>query len=591
MADPSDLPSQPNPERCADLFAEGEAFQAMQEWFGLSEETRLRAVDEAIVAASENNTMLQDRLKSARGLTESQHWTLRHLAALTSPAVEKIFTLDRDDVDLTEKDLRSLRNNWAGIDAFGAAEERLEERDEGVDFRVYPDDHDFATAQDFFHFDMPVQEMGKLLGYLAENLPPDHDFFRPGYWVFDEALGRERHAGKGYLEVVPPIRCCVDLISDDDLMARLPNAEGIFRLDTQFSDWMEQFLSAGLYPKASTLAKLIDYNPESSAPSSLVRGGERVIPIGAYYHALLRRITHLETLGVDEIQNRPSWMKVSNEKYMEITGLTADYLLSDSIMERYVPYLDSDRAWDDVLVLPGQGALVYEEREPEEGEAAKARKAQEFTETVRTVYVNLLATHDTEKATRIFEKYEQILGPKSEDLSEKTTFTGILRAPEVSDLDSIRPILEEWVRDRSTGELLAGEVEEILTAIQQSLKGENDRQYIIAQTNEGNIVGVMGLKLPNEIMKAHATTERSIEIVNTFVNSSQRSRGVGRALYADVEALARQQGFSEVLVNSGPRYKDSAWGFYTRLFGQPVAIIEDLYGPGGNAPVWRKSLQ
>jgi hypothetical protein len=54
--------------------------------------------------------------------------------------------------------------------------------------------------------------------------------------------------------------------------------------------------------------------------------------------------------------------------------------------------------------------------------------------------------------------------------------------------------------------------------------------------------------------------------------------------------MARSRHYKELIFNSGPRYKDTAWKLYTKAFGEPVAIIKDMYGDGVDTPVWRKIL-
>ena len=67
--------------------------------------------------------------------------------------------------------------------------------------------------------------------------------------------------------------------------------------------------------------------------------------------------------------------------------------------------------------------------------------------------------------------------------------------------------------------------------------------------------------------------------------------GVGSALVARLEDEARWRGYTEIVFNSGPRYKDTAWGFYDKLPGYSrVGVAEKLYGEGGDAPVWSKVL-
>lgn len=177
-------------------------------------------------------------------------------------------------------------------------------------------------------------------------------------------------------------------------------------------------------------------------------------------------------------------------------------------------------------------------------------------------------------------------------LKERPSFDGKVRALRVEDLGKLRPILATWVKDRETGESLPDEVEKDLLVMKNSVEGKNDRTYLVAETKEGEVIGVIGFKTPDSRMVPFTKTSRPAELVNAYVSSEHRKgSGVGRALVAKLEEEATKKGHTEIVLNSGPRYKETGWGFYDRLEGyQRVGVAEKYYGEGGDAPVWRKVL-
>lgn len=126
--------------------------------------------------------------------------------------------------------------------------------------------------------------------------------------------------------------------------------------------------------------------------------------------------------------------------------------------------------------------------------------------------------------------------------------------------------------------------------MQATSAGEGDRNYMVAETLDGKVTGVMGLAPIGKGLRQYGETERPVEVVNAFVTDSERGRGAGRALLSRLEELAAQQGFTELVVTSGPRYKEKGWPFWTKVFGPAIAIVKDAFGPGNDAPVWRKQL-
>jgi hypothetical protein len=187
----------------------------------------------------------------------------------------------------------------------------------------------------------------------------------------------------------------------------------------------------------------------------------------------------------------------------------------------------------------------------------------------------------------------EIYGPPAPEQigqQERIPFDGVVREPTPEDMKAIRPILETWVRDPDTGEVVTAEVDGILAMIMHHLPGDKDRRYLVAETAGRDVVGIMGSKTPDEDrMKELAKTENPVEFINAFGNPAWK--GVGEALATALEQRARADGATEILVNSGPRYKDTGgWRFWTRQYGEPITDLIDFYGPGRDAKAWRKEL-
>jgi ribosomal protein S18 acetylase RimI-like enzyme len=180
---------------------------------------------------------------------------------------------------------------------------------------------------------------------------------------------------------------------------------------------------------------------------------------------------------------------------------------------------------------------------------------------------------------------------KSHVAKERAPFQGIVRPLKDEDLEAIRPILETWVRDSGTGQILPEEVEEDLEFMRKSVRSENPRSYLVAEDTDGTAIGIVGFMPPSDRMKEFAITPNPAELINAYVAKESRAgRGVGSALVRGLEMTAKTKGHTEIVLNSGPRYQKTAWGFYDQLPGfQRVGIAEKLYGDR-NAPVWRKIL-
>jgi ribosomal protein S18 acetylase RimI-like enzyme len=174
---------------------------------------------------------------------------------------------------------------------------------------------------------------------------------------------------------------------------------------------------------------------------------------------------------------------------------------------------------------------------------------------------------------------------------EQKNFGGEIRPLQARDLEEIKPILETWLKSRDTGEPLPDEVTETIDKMQISVEGGNDRVYLVAE-DEGNVIGIIGYKLPDNVMNGFARTKNPTELINAYVLPGQTGRRVGKTLVEKLEEMAKLNNFTEIIINSGPRYKKTSWNFYDNLPGyQRVGVAEKYYGEGGDAPVWSKILE
>jgi ribosomal protein S18 acetylase RimI-like enzyme len=103
---------------------------------------------------------------------------------------------------------------------------------------------------------------------------------------------------------------------------------------------------------------------------------------------------------------------------------------------------------------------------------------------------------------------------------------------------------------------------------------------------------MMGLSPLKIALAKFSRTDKPIEIVNAYVHRDYREgQGIGTTLVNALTQRAISRGNTEMLLDSGPRYKNTGWGFWDRQPGfERVGLAKNLYGRGLDAPVWRKSL-
>ena len=162
-----------------------------------------------------------------------------------------------------------------------------------------------------------------------------------------------------------------------------------------------------------------------------------------------------------------------------------------------------------------------------------------------------------------------------------------------SDIEQLKPILEQHVRDRNTGEILWDEI----TEIESYMQGRTDdygrtRKYIVARDETGKVWGCMAYSTPDPDMVTHFQLgdKPTAELLNAFVSSEIfRGRGVGKKTFDAICEAAKLDGNKLLVIHSEPRYRKS-WGFYDKMCGGNTGMIVEKYGKGGDAMTWKKTL-
>ena len=120
---------------------------------------------------------------------------------------------------------------------------------------------------------------------------------------------------------------------------------------------------------------------------------------------------------------------------------------------------------------------------------------------------------------------------------------------------------------------------------------DRQRQFFVATDQRGKILGCAAISIPDQKMLKHFRlfSKNTRELLNAFVGRENFGKGIGRALFDAACSAAGSSGATTLVLNSGPRYKES-WGFYDKVCGSSCGFIKDYFGAGRDAKTWRKSL-
>lgn len=167
-------------------------------------------------------------------------------------------------------------------------------------------------------------------------------------------------------------------------------------------------------------------------------------------------------------------------------------------------------------------------------------------------------------------------------------FNGKIRPIASDDLSASKKILSSWLN--------AEEVEHYFGFIKNSLDKQTgslifDNHYFVAETQDKEVIGIIGYRKPIPKMIPFAVTKNPLELNMLYVLPKNRQgQGVGTALVNEVEKMMQQKKYTEILIRSAKKFEKSGWGFYDQLPGfKRIALLQES-ADIDPAQIWQKII-
>lgn len=163
-------------------------------------------------------------------------------------------------------------------------------------------------------------------------------------------------------------------------------------------------------------------------------------------------------------------------------------------------------------------------------------------------------------------------------------FKGIIRYVEIKDLPAIREIYTPYYPDQLDLDYFVGKVKKFIDKTPGSL--ETDSKYLVAEISN-KAIGLLGFRKPLKKLLVFTKTSKPVELSSLFISSQCQNSGAGRALIEKMREIVGIFGYTEVVVHSDEKFKDS-WAFYDKMGFERAGKIVRQDGAGGQ--VWRQEL-
>ena len=142
----------------------------------------------------------------------------------------------------------------------------------------------------------------------------------------------------------------------------------------------------------------------------------------------------------------------------------------------------------------------------------------------------------------------------------------IINKPTKEDLEMVRKILLQWTEK--------SEADKYIDRIKKEIGGTTEfNMHFWVAKNNGKAIGVVGLADPLPKVLPLAKTKNPGELKILYLYKKEQGKGIGKFLVDFVEEQAKKQGYSELLVRSAERYRDTAYGFYKNMGYKTIGVV------------------
>jgi GNAT superfamily N-acetyltransferase len=149
--------------------------------------------------------------------------------------------------------------------------------------------------------------------------------------------------------------------------------------------------------------------------------------------------------------------------------------------------------------------------------------------------------------------------------------------PKIEDLDKIFEILLQWTEKE--------EAEKYVKRIKNEINGttEFNMSFWVIKKDE-EVIGVSCLSDILPSIKSFAKTENPCELKILYLDNKFRGQGFGKILINFLEEKVKENKYTELMVRSAKKYKDTAYGFYEKMGYKNLGLTDN------NMAVFNKEL-
>lgn len=138
--------------------------------------------------------------------------------------------------------------------------------------------------------------------------------------------------------------------------------------------------------------------------------------------------------------------------------------------------------------------------------------------------------------------------------------------------------------------ILQNEIQRKLNDFHTDLDSEGTREHFLVARLKGKIVGCIAFGAVTQTLQENfpEARENAYEIKHMLVLPQYQSMGIGTMLFTSILSDLKKNGTITYYLDSGFKTAQKYW---TNRIGLPTVVLQDLFGPGQDFMLWKRSLE
>ncbi len=147
-------------------------------------------------------------------------------------------------------------------------------------------------------------------------------------------------------------------------------------------------------------------------------------------------------------------------------------------------------------------------------------------------------------------------------------------------MDEIEKIIDQVLStttSKADPELTKRYREDVLAVVEKTHR-DKSQHYVVTRNDDKVAIGYIGFRSCIKDLLPFTFTDKPLEVNALYIEENEQGKGIGNMLVQYIRYMAEQKRYTEIILRSGQRFKDTSWGFYEKIGFERVGDTRDPEG-------------